>query len=162
RAGASCLLIAGMGIGKTVASHQAFEEEAGRRHRSHVLRVEAGALGAEELDALVRLACILSGNGPAWLAIDGLDEIPVNLLAHWEWAMHALAALPQLVLLATVRREVLPVREQLARMTAPLRPVEIAPLSCGQVEKAFSDVGLPAPRNRLLIRALQNPFLLSL
>jgi len=160
--GVSCLLIAGMGIGKTVASFQALEEEAGRRHPSRVLRVEARSLGAEELDALMRLACMLSGNGSAWLAIDGLDEIPVNLLAHWERAMHALAALPNLVLLATVRREVLAVREQLAKVTASLVSVEIAPLACGQVEKAFSDAGLPVPRNRPLIRALQNPFILSL
>src|SRR5271157_1749866 len=107
--GVSCLLIAGMGIGKTVARFQAFEEEAGRRHPSRVLRVEARSLGANELDALVRLACSLSGNGAVWRAIDGLDEIPISLLARWERVMHAFAALPNLVLLTTVRREVLAV-----------------------------------------------------
>jgi hypothetical protein len=161
QAGVSCLMVAGMGIGKSVASFQAFEEEARRRHPGRVLRIEARTLGADELDALVRLACILSGNGPSWLAIDGLDEIPVNLLAQWERAMQALLALPNLVLVATVRREVLAVREQLTQMIASLLPVEIVPLSSGQVESAFSKVGLPVPSNRLLIRALHNPFVFS-
>jgi hypothetical protein len=162
KGGASCVVVAGMGLGKTVASFQALVEEARRRDPSRVIRVEARILDAEELDALVRLAWMLSGSGPIWLAVDGLDEVSVGLLPRWAGAIQALQAIPNAALFVTVRREVLAVREELAEMTSALESVRLVPLSDAQVERAFSDVGLPVPSNRLLVGALQNPFLLSL
>jgi hypothetical protein len=158
----SCLIVAGMGVGKTVTSQMAFEEEARRRHPARVLRLEARALDREDLAAAVRLACLLCGVGSTWLAIDGLDEVPHGLRPDWERALHALTVLPTLTLLITIRREVLAAREWLATITAMLAPVEMCLLETGQVEGAFAGAGLRVPANPRLIQALQNPFLLSL
>lgn len=160
--GRSCLVVAAMGVGKTVASQMAFADEAGKLHRGRVLRVEARTLEGEDLDALVRLACMLCGVGPTWLAIDGLDEISHVLRTPWERALGELAALPNLTLFVTVRREVLAAREWLGNMAAPLARIEIQRLEPTQVKAAFAGVKLPEPTNVRLVEALQNPFLLSL
>jgi hypothetical protein len=158
----SCLIVAGMGVGKTIASQMAFDQEAERQHPSRVIRLEARALDREDLHAAVRLACILCGVGPTWLALDGLDEVPHGLRPNWESALGAITSMPNLTLLVTVRREVLAAREWLANSTAMLPPVEIHSLEPTQVERAFSDAGLQVPTNPRLILALRNPFLLSL
>ncbi|MGA2701683.1 MAG: hypothetical protein ABSH35_11375 [Isosphaeraceae bacterium] len=158
----SSLLVAGMGIGKTVASEMAFEEQGRLQDPRRVIRVEARSLDVDDLDALVRLSCMLSGIGRTWLAVDGLDEFPLDMRTAWEHAFHAMLSLAGMTILATVRREVLIVRDWLSEMTSALLRVEINPLGAAEVEKAFKDVGLPIPTNKLLVRALQNPFLLSL
>ncbi|MEX2119726.1 MAG: hypothetical protein WD847_09035 [Pirellulales bacterium] len=160
--GQSYLIVAGMGVGKTVTSQMAFDEEAGRRHPGRVLRVESRTLDRDGLEAVVRLACMLCGVGPTWLALDGLDEVSHELRKDWERALGALTALPNLALLVTVRREVLAVREWLGNATSPLTRVDILPLEPRQVEAAFGEVGLPVPTNPRLVQVLQNPFLLSL
>jgi hypothetical protein len=160
--GQSCLVVAAMGIGKTVASQMAFVEAAGQRHPGRVLRVEARTLDAVDLDALVRLCCVLCGVGPTWLAIDGLDEISNTLRTPWERSLGELTALPALTLFATVRREVLAAREWIANVAAPLARVEMLPLTDAQVKAAFTDANLPEPSNARLVEALRNPFLLSL
>ena len=160
--GQSCIVVAAMGVGKTVASQMAFDEAAGQRHPGRVLRVEARALDADDLDAIVRLCCMLCGVGPTWLAIDGLDEISNTLRTPWERSLIDLTALPDLTLFATVRREVLAAREWIADVAAPLARVDMFPLSAPQVKVAFTDAGLPEPSNVRLVEALRNPFLLSL
>lgn len=160
--GESCLVVAPMGIGKTVASQMAFVEAAGQRHPGRVLRVEARTLDADDLDALVRLCCMLCGVGPTWLAIDGLDEISNTLRIPWERSLGELTALPALTLFATVRREVLAAREWIADVAAPLTRVEMLPLTATQVKAAFTHADLPEPSNARLVEALRNPFLLSL
>ncbi|WLD14362.1 hypothetical protein [Planctellipticum variicoloris] len=160
--GRSSCLIADMGIGKTVASQLAFELEATHGYPNRTLRVEARALDAERVDALVRLSCMLSAEGPTWIAIDGLDEIPHSLAQHWIRAIPILTSLPNLTVLVTARREVLAVHDWLNDAVSPLHKVDMQPLSTAQVKQAFSDVGLPAPNNPQLIAALRNPFLLSL
>jgi hypothetical protein len=160
--GQSCLVVAAMGIGKTVASQMAFVEAAKQRHPGRVLRVEARTLDAVDLDALVRLCCVLCGVGPTWLAIDGLDEISNTLRTPWERSLGELTALPDLTLFATVRREVLAAREWIANVAASLDRVEMLPLTAAQVRAAFTAAGMPEPSNVRLVEALRNPFLLSL
>lgn len=154
--------VADMGVGKTVASQLAFQDEATQRRPSRTLRVEARLLDSQRVDALLRLSCMLCGVGPTWLAIDGLDEIPSGLSQQWGQVLATLIAIPGLTILVTVRREVLATQDWLNTAVASLHRVDIEPLSIEQVEQAFSDVGLPVPKNRQLVRVLQNPFLLSL
>ena len=160
----SWVLSGAMGMGKTVASQMAFEELAtvDGREASHVLRVEARTLEGADLDSLVHLACMLTGTGPTWLAIDGLDEVPGAVRKKWEQTLPDLMALPQLTLFLTVRREVLAVQTWLAAILTPLDKLEMSILSEEQVTRAFEDVGLRAPKNPELVRALRNPFVLSL
>lgn len=158
----SSLVVASMGVGKTVASQMAFQEASGRLHPGRVVRLEARELDQEDLDAAVRATCLLAGVGPTWLAIDGLDEIPHNLQTHWTRAISELASLPNLILFLTVRREVYAVHEWIARATTGFTTVELLPLQLAQVQAAFASAGLRVPSNPRLMAVLQNPFLLSL
>ncbi|MBI3866042.1 MAG: hypothetical protein HY290_29545 [Planctomycetia bacterium] len=158
----SCCLVADMGVGKTVASQLAFEHEASNRHPGRTLRFESRALDDERLEALLRLACMFCGVGPTWIAIDGLDEAPHEMRTQFLRVIGALVSLPNLTFLATVRREVFVVQEWLADAVLSLPRIEMRPLSTEQVERSFSDVGMPIPMNPQLISVLQNPFLLSL
>lgn len=158
----SSIVVAAMGLGKTVASQLAFEEEAERRAASQVLRIEARELAREDLEAAVRAACLLAGVAPTWLALDGLDEVPQDLRPEWTQAIVQLASLPNLTLFLTVRTEVYAIHEWIGRATAGLAMVEIRPLEPLQVTEAFTTVGLPVPINRRLLQVLQNPFLFSL
>jgi hypothetical protein len=151
-----------MGIGKTVASQLAFEQEATQGQPSRTLRIEARTLDAARVDALLRLSCMLCGVGPTWIAIDGLDEIPHNLGQQWIRVLSILTSLPNLTVLVTARREVLAVHEWLDDAVSPLHRVDMQLLSTTQVEQAFSKVGLPPPKNPQLVAVLRNPFLLSL
>src|SRR5262249_910345 len=69
----STVVLAGMGVGKTVASQMAFAEEASRLASARVLRFEARLLTEDDLAAVLRAACLLAGVGPTWIAVDGLD-----------------------------------------------------------------------------------------
>jgi hypothetical protein len=158
----SCLIVAGMGIGKTVANQQAFEVEGRRKDPRRVLRVEARVLDHEALSALQRLVCLLAGVAPTWLSIDGLDEVPIGLTGLWEQAISTFACLPKVTLLATVRSEVFAARPWLKDCTEGLERLAMGQLEPSAVEKAFQDVGLPVPENKRLIAALRNPLLLSL
>jgi hypothetical protein len=161
-AGASCLITAPTGMGKTVTSEQAFAQEAGRRDRHHVLRVEPQLLSVEEADGLLQLACILSGLAPTWLVLDGVDEVRLDRRDEWVRRVDRLLRIPNLTRLLTVRQEVLSAHPWLQRIAAALPSQELQPLTHEQIQVEFRRVGLPVPANHALLRALQNPLLLSL
>lgn len=161
-ASASRAVIAQQGIGKSVLSQQAFKESAyrGDKHRTILLDVE---LIEDELAMhLLPFCTMLSGLGPCWIGIDGLDLISQSSRKSWQRTIDRLLGLPNLVLLVTAREEVLEAGEWLQRLTAGLQRINLRRLERQEIEREFKRVGLPVPGNASLIEVLRNPFLLSL
>ncbi len=158
----SHVVVAPQGIGKTVLSQQAFVHVAKSWNKHRVLRVEAALLEEAETRDLVSVCTVLSGLGPTWLSIDGLDAIERSRSGIWQTTIDRLLANPRLTLLMTAREEVLEAGEWLQRLTTSLPSVLLKPLSVDEVRKAFQDAGLNPPQNESLLKVLRIPFLLSL
>jgi hypothetical protein len=158
----SCVVMAQVGVGKSVTSQQAFEEAIRCRDPHHVLRVEAGDIDEAHLDALLQLTCVLSGIAPTWLAVDGLDEISRNNCTGWQRTVRRLLSVPNLTLLLTAREEVVAAHQWLQKITDTVAPVTLPRLSIEQVRGAFEEVGLPVPTSGSLIEVLRTAFLFSL
>ena len=158
----SHVVIAPQGIGKTVLSQQAFADVAKAWNKHRVLRVEAALLEEDLTRDLVLICTVLSGLGPTWISIDGLDAIERSRSGIWQTTIDRLLANPRLIILVTAREEVLEAGEWLQRLTTSLPSVLLKPLSVDQVRGAFRKAGLNPPQNESLLKVLRIPFLLSL
>jgi len=158
----SCVILAAVGVGKSVSSQQAFRDQSRLRDPHHVLRFTAGSVDRAQLDAILQLACILSGIAPTWISIDGMDEVAREQRESWQRTIYNLLALPNLTLVLTAREEVLLAHQWLQKLTDVLRSVPLRPLSVEQVQDAFRDARLPVPRSSALVQVLQTAFLFSL
>ncbi len=155
-------LVAPMGSGKTSISELALREVARRIPPRHAILVKAGELDADHLAALSKLCCLLSGLSPTWLAIDGLDEIDQLLRMGWKRCIDEIARLPNLNTFITARKEVVAAQNWLQDLELRYHKSELQEFSVAQVNQSFIEVGLLAPTNRSLTKALCNPLLLSL
>jgi hypothetical protein len=122
----SCVVIAPQGIGKTVLSQQAFADIARSWNKHRVLRVEAALLEEDLTRDLLSICTVLSGLGPTWISIDGLDAIERSSSGIWQTTIDRLLANPRLILLVTAREEVLEAAEWLQRLTTSLPSVHQA------------------------------------
>ena len=157
----SFVLIAGTGVGKTATSLQMCAEKAEATSRYQVLRIEAGNVDTALVDALPRLCCTLGGVCRTWLAIDGLDQIPVATKQLWRQTLHRLLSIPNITVAITARKEVVNSHAWMQELLSLLPEVSLDELTDEQVVAEFLDVGLTAPCNSDLIHCLKNPFLFS-
>jgi hypothetical protein len=158
----SFVLIAPTGVGKTTSCLQACCDQADKRHNHHVLRVDAGDADSSQVTNIPRLCCMLSGVSATWLAIDGLDQIPMTLQQEWRSALRKLLSIKKLTLVVTARREVVASYDWMQELLSGLPEIRLEPLTADQVIVEFQNVGLTAPRNRGLIDCLRNAFLFSI
>ena len=138
---------------------QVFDDERTRRNGHHVIRVEALDLDRDTMDVLLRLVCILCGLAPTWLCIDGLDEVRSDCRDKWKLLVRCLLSLPDLMLIATARQEV--VAAQLWLQDIGLQERILPRLTERQVSDEFHRVRLPVPENPSLLDVLRTPQLLS-
>jgi hypothetical protein len=157
----SRVIVASTGVGKTTSIAQAVAEQLKLRPPLNILHFDACAVAQDTLKALPMLCLILAGQTSSWLSIDGLDEIPRPFTA-WQQALQRLQKIPRLILLLTVRGEVVGTHEWVQELIASLGEVFLDVLTDQQVSDAFKKVGLPAPQNPSLATCLRNPFLFSL
>ncbi len=158
----SCVVVASVGVGKSVSSQQAFREQSINRDPRHVLRFAAELLDTSQVKAISQLACILCGIAPAWVCIDGLDEIDRDRRGAWQQTINSLLAVPNLTIVITAREEVIAAYQWLQKLTDLLRQHRLQKLSVEQVQDAFRAEGLPVPSNLSLLKALQTTFLFAL
>jgi hypothetical protein len=158
----SQVVIASQGVGKTVLSQQAFAQVGREWNKHRVLRVDAALLEEDLTNDLLSICTVLSGLGPTWLAVDGLDAIDRSRSVIWRTTIDRILANPCIVLLVMAREEVLEAGEWLQTLTMRLPSLLLKPLSVDQVRDAFTEVMLNPPRNESLLKVLRNPFLLSL
>lgn len=158
----SAVIVARQGVGKTVCSYQAFAAAAEAIEKHRVLRVEAELLQGDELSSLEAICTLLSGLGPTWLAIDGLDAISRRDAKTWQGIVDRLLIIPNLTVLFTAREEVIEAGEWLQVLLSRLPNIPLVPIDARDVALAFTAAGMRSPTDPDLIEVLRNPFVLSL
>jgi len=141
-----CMVAGTQGVGKTVTTLQACQNEKAKRNPYHVFWIQAEEVtDSQKVKALPDLCLILAGIAPVWLAIDGLDEI--EDYDGWRECLSLLVRVPDLTLVISARKEVLAVDQRLGRIVEPFTELELQELEEHQVREAFADVGLTPPQN---------------
>jgi len=161
-AGSDCVIVSSTGAGKTTVSKQIVGSIIDNAPAAIVLRFEADKLNVNSINLIPRLALLLTGFRSSHVIVDGLDQIPQSTVTSWRQTIHRLRLIPSVNLILTARQEVLVAHDWLNELVSTVGELRVAELQESEIATEFVRVGLPAPQNRQLVRALRNPFLFSI